>query len=149
MLEILRRLRDQIRGYFVKKRVPTNQTVSMTQNNTFSSFANKEKALKLFKAQQDNTQRLQEMNEKIATTLKRIQEVKKRMANAKINELQKKINQRPAEILRRHGLHNLSLRKFSEFKDLHEYIKFNRMNAITDTEVKDCNWQELFRQLCE
>ncbi len=149
MLEILRRLKNQIRGYFLKKQAPMSHGINVVQKETFASFANKEKALKIYKAQEENNKRLHEMNEKIANTLRRIQEVKKRMAKAKINETERKINRRPSEIIKKHGLHNLSLRKFSEFKDLHEYIKFNRMGSITDAEVQSCDWQKVFRQLCE
>lgn len=149
MLEILRRLKDQIRGYFLKKQVPMSPSVNIIPKEAFSSFANKEKALRIYKVQEENNKRLHEMNEKIANTLRRIQEVKKRMARSKINEIERKINQRPSEILKKHGLHNLSLRKFSEFKDLHEYIKFNRMGSITDKEIQTCDWQKVFRQLCE
>jgi len=149
MLEILRRLKNQFRSCFTKKQAPMSSSANVMHENSISSFANKEKVLKIYKIQEENNKRIQEMNEKIANTLRRIQDVKKRMAKTKINETERKINKNPSEIFRKCKLHNLSLGKFNEFEDLHEYIKFNRMDSITDKEIQNCDWQEVFRQICE
>ena len=101
--------------------------------------------------QQENDKKIKEMNEKLSKTLRRIEEVKKRMVNSHSLDPDKKTgnDQKPFNIVRKTYLNRMSSRKLNEFENIHEFIKFNRMKAITDEEVQNCDWDVVFRKLCE
>ncbi len=158
MFEGLSRFTKRIREY-VQRCLGYKKAASRIDTIVSDGFyppSQLERVMKMRKLQQDNTEKLQEMNEKIARTIRRIEEVKRRMANARANEMERKQNtasdkkhENPMDKLKNRRLPKLPIREFSEFEDLHEFIKFNRMGKITEDEVQNCNWQETFKQLCE
>lgn len=153
MFENLRRMRERIREYF-EKHFGTRKMDSDEGLDFLGTESPHERIARIYKVQQENNKKLKEMNEKISNTIRRIEEVKKKMVNAPINETEKfflkeKTNEQAREMLKNRPLPKLPFREFSEFVDLHEFIKFNKMGAITDKEVASCDWQETLRRLCE
>jgi|GEM_PF-2296996 len=149
------RIRERIKEYFSRafgyKRVEIE--VDETLNNVFSAESKRQKIERIYQIQQENNRKLQEMNDKIANTLRRIEEVKKKMVNARMKEIENKISpnrkkDQPDVIIPKH-ISRQPFREFSEFVDLHEFIKFNRMGRISDEEINNCNWNDTFKKLCK
>ncbi|MDX9703206.1 MAG: hypothetical protein RBU23_09200 [Candidatus Auribacterota bacterium] len=158
MFEGLRSITKRIRQY-VQRCLGYKKAASRIDTIVSDGFyppSQLDRVMKVRQLQQDNNEKLNEMNEKIARTIRRIEEVKRRMANARANEYEMerrsvadKKQQDPMDKLKNRRLPKLPIREFSEFEDLHEFIKFNRMGKITEDEVQNCDWQETFKQLCE
>ena len=156
MLEGLRRIKEAIKSMFKKnnksaQEISPIQTFLKDQQNE-NNRERAEKLARIYRMHQANNNKLQEMNERIGKTIKRIEDVKKRMINARVNESEIKeqfIKKDSVESLKNKKLPDLPIREFAEFEDLHEFIKFNRMGVISDDEVKSCDWQDMFKKLCE
>jgi len=156
MLEGLRRIKKAIKSMFKKNNKPAPEISPIqTYLNEQKNDNNRERAEKLariYRMHQTNNNKLQEMNERIGKTIKRIEDVKKRMINSRVNEAELKkhsMKKDPMESLKNRKLPDLPIREFAEFEDLHEFIKFNRMGSISEDEVKSCDWQDMFKKLCE
>lgn len=154
MLEGLRRIKEAIKSLFMKNN-KSAQEISPIQTFMHEHNDNPERAQKLvriYRIHQENNNKLKEMNERIGKTIKKIEDVKKRMINARVNESELKkqaMKKDPIEFLKNKKLPNLPIREFAEFEDLHEFIKFNRMGSISEEEIKKCDWQDIFKKLCE
>ncbi len=153
MLENLRRMRKRIKQFFTNPfRAKKTSGALAGSNGLLAGGFPRDRMLKIYRIQQENNKKLNDMNEKIAKTIRRIEEVKKRMASAKMNEadnqLRRKIMDDPMNNMRNRPLPKLPFREFKEFVDLHEFIKFNRMSSITEQEIQQCNWDETLRKLC-
>ena len=156
MLQGLRRIKEAIKSLFKKNHksaqeiTPIQTFLSEHENDNTKERA--EKLARIYRMHQDNNKKLQDMNDRIGKTIKRIEDVKKRMINARVNEAEIKkqfARKDPMESLKNKKLPDLPIREFAEFENLHEFIKFNRMGAITEDEVQTCDWQDMFKKLCE
>ncbi len=148
------RIREKIKEYFGKAfgYNKVEKEVDARLDNVFSSESKRQKIERIYEIQQQNNRKLQEMNDKIANTIRRIEEVKKRMVNTRMKEIDNKINanrkKEMPEFIKNKNVARQPFREFSEFVDLHEFIKFNRMGLISDEEVNNCDWNETFKKLC-
>lgn len=126
-----------------------------------------EKMRNLANIQKDNTSKLNEMNEKIQNAMKHLEEVRRRLANARQNKLNEQNTNQPAKkddvsLPHHHApeppktifiskneiiLNKINKRSLKEFTDFVEFLKFNRMSHITDEEMSSYNLNDLIERL--
>jgi len=152
MFENLQRMKKQIKAFFAKRFV-SKKVQHIVMTDISPSESPRKRIQNIYRIQQENNKKLNAMNEKIARTIRRIEEVKNKMANIRLNEAEKnsfsdEITDDPTASLKHRPLPKLPFKEFSEFVDLHEFIKFNKMGSITEEEIQTCNWDETLKRLC-
>lgn len=142
MKHTLRIIKERIAGYI--RKVMGNEEIPV-------DFTASDNVKRIYRIQKENDKKIREMNEKLSHTLQRIEEVKRHMVNTGYSTLNLDAprEEKPFNIVRKTYLNRMSSRKLNEFENIHEFIKFNRMKAITEDDIKNCNWKETFRKLCE
>lgn len=123
-----------------------------------------EKMRNISKMQNANKDKIEEMNEKIVNALKRLEEVRKRLAQSRLNQLNEELrkkreanNNKPTpapeepktlfisknEIF----LNKINKRSLKEFTDFTEFLKFNKMSPINDQDVASFSSDLFIKQL--
>ncbi|MEW6535409.1 MAG: hypothetical protein AB1454_07275 [Candidatus Auribacterota bacterium] len=140
---------QQIKNRLLQLLFGKKSSTVVSSDAAAKSSMDKERLAHIYKIQEENNRKLQEMNLRIAQTIRRIDDVKRRMLNAKVNESELNLSSRPYSGDRPLRKKSINLRNFNEFVDLREFLKFNRMDIISEEEISQCNWDQVFKQLCK
>lgn len=151
MLHKIRQIKERIKSLIFRAKKSDQQPVA--KNRVFNNI-DREKIARICKMQEENNRKLRDMNLKIARTIRRIEDVKRRISNVQANDPNIGINTSRMRKdldgkMRQMRKNGINLRNFNEFVDLREFLKFNRMNAITDEVIQKCNWDLTLKQLFE